>query len=488
MRARSGLAALLALAAVAMTACSGDLAPPAAEAPAAPAVRACAAPADDAPAGRLVAAYPDEPAAWLPALHGDAAAIDLAALWGLPLYAHDADGQLVPALVAGATPLGRTEDGWSVRLELCPGSWSDGEPVVAEDVVATVDALLAAGVTTPIVAARADGPDAVVTLAAEQARWQHALADLGPVLPAHVLADGGLEAFRDDVPVAGGPFALADVEPGLARRFVAHAGSPLGAPAVAELEVALVPRFELALGLAAEGRADVLLGHLALEGGPRIEGVEGIEGRVARGNTVLSWAWNATTTTTDAQRRAVVDGLDLTAFAEGLLTGDGRLVRSFVPAVEGPPVPPPQRLPDGLGELVVSTPRWHDLTSLVARGARDGLERRGATVRTATEEADLLARAPIGDATVRVRRLGAWPSLTALVDPTLSGLEAADLAPTVDGEAADLAAVAVWDLAAEVPLVEVGVAHAWRAGVTGVEPSGWPGIGFASARHWRPAA
>ncbi len=371
--------------------------------------------------GSIVAGYPDEPAAWHPAFHQDAASIDLAALWGLPLYAYDHAGQLRPGLLRSAIVEEVSTTRRTVRLTLCPGEWSDGMPVVAADVVATIEALRTSPspwLTAPVTTAVADGEDVVVTFEGAGGRWQHVLAELGPMLPAHVLADAGLDAYRDDVPVSGGSFQLTDVQPGESRTFGANAASPLGAPAQSDIQVVVVPRFELALGLLVEGRLDVSLGHLALEAGPRIDVVEDVDldGAVARGNTVLSWQWNpgAAITSVD-DRQDVQDGLDLTSFAEGLLEPEGSITRSFTTGVEGPPIPEPRRIANSLPELVVSAPRWHDLPSLVARGARDSLERRGMTIRTASDEADVIARQPLGDATIRIRRLGPWPSLSGLV-------------------------------------------------------------------------
>lgn len=491
MRAR-GTALALALLAGLLGACQGPIAPPTATL-ASPAVPdGCAAAREAAPSGNLTAAYPDEPAAWLPALGAEAAAVDLAALWGLPLYAHDEAGQLRPALVGEATVVGH-DDGLVVRLRLCAGSWSDGRAVVPDDVVATIDALRSSPSpwrVEPIAGARVDGQDVVVEFVGEPGRWQHVLADLGTVLPAHVLAEEGLEAWRDDVPVSGGPFRLEVTEPGLRRRFVAHPDSALGAPLLAAVDVLLVPRFELALGMLVEDRADVALGHLALEAGARIDAVDGIEGAVPRGNTLLTWRWNAEAAVTDESRRvAVQEALDLTSFAQGLLGDEGAMVRSFVPGVPGPAVVAPLTLPE-LPELLLTAPRWHDLPSLVARGARDGLERRGATIRTATDEADALARTPLGDATITVRRLGPWPSLAALLGGRALApeeaevLHAADQAATRGAPAVAAGQALVWALGVEVPLVEVGVAHAWRPELAGLRPSGWPGIGFASARDW----
>lgn len=443
------------------------------------------------PTGALRVGYPEEPVAYLPALAGDdAAALDLAAIWGLPLFDLDAAGQLRPRLVREAIVLGSGNGGWQVRLILCQGLWSDGLPVVADDVAATIDALraIAPDLTGAVTDAVVDGPDVIVTFESSSGRWQHALADLGPMLPAHVLADQGIEAFRQGIPVAGGAFALVDEEPGRSRSFAANPDSVLGPPRSASLELLVVPRFELALGLLVQDDLDVALGHLALEAGARIDDLDGIDGVAARGGTQLTWQWQPGSVVQDPSTRIqVAAAFNLEPFAEALLEGQGGVSGSFVAGATGPEARTRARL-DDVPELTVASPRWSESAGLVARAVRDGVERMGGTMRTASEESDVLLQSPLGDGHIIVRRLSPWPSLRWLArtaevaDP--SALRAADLA-VARGSAAVAAGLVAFDaLAIEVPLVELPVAHAWRVEVAGVDASGWPGIGFTSVTQW----
>lgn len=459
--------------------------------PLAGAARTCPGPSSPdavASTASMVAGYPDEPAAWHPAFHADAAAIDLSALWGLPLYHWDADGQLEPALVREAVELGERSGDWQVRLVLCSGVWSDGEPVVPDDVVATVEALRAtpaAALVAPIVGVEVDGPDVIVSFDRPGGRWQHVLADVGSVLPAHVLSVDGIEAWRTNIPVSGGSFRLSSVEPGRSRSFVAHPGSPLGAPVLQSLEVLVVPRFELALGLLDDGTLDVALGHLALEPEPRIDDIEGLEGDLGRGNTLVTWQWQPKAVVADVDVREQVEAaLDLVPFGEGLLDEQGTVTSSFVVGVEGPAGGDAVRL-ENLPEVVIASPRWHELTGLLARSTRDSLERAGMTARTASEELDVLSRAQLGDVHLVIRRLGPWPSLTWLGGGA-GGVELVDagFALSRSSEVVSVGQEVLGGLGVEVPLVEVGVAHAWADEVTGVEAHGWPGIGFTSASRW----
>ncbi|MFT5223512.1 MAG: hypothetical protein ACI867_001829 [Glaciecola sp.] len=446
------------------------------------------------PMGVLRVGYPDEPTVWLPAFADDVVADDLAALWGLPLFHFDESGQLRGALVHEAVVLGSGNGGWQVRLQLCPGTWSDGAPVVARDVTQTIAALRttpAADLVAPIVDAVVDGPDVVLSFAEASGRWQHVLAEVGPILPAHVLERDGIEAFRDSVPVAGGAFALDSVEPGLSRSFVAHPGSVLGSPRTQRIEVIVVPRFELAIGLLADGELDLSIGHLAFEAEQRLEAVDGLHGSTARGGTLLSWRWQPSSGVQDSSVRASVHNtFDLGPFAQGLLDDQGRTTNSFVAQAIGPARGAAATL-GNLPELVVAAPRWHEAPGLAARAVRDGIERVDGTVRTASEEADELVRRPLGDAHIVIRRLGPWPSLAHLAGSSLPAqgsvrerVLSADTAPWAGDLLVEDGLAALSELAIEVPLLELGVAHGWRDGVTGLVPSGWPGLGFANALHW----
>ncbi len=495
-RAWSSWVALLAFAGLA-GACGAESAsvPASSLADVQPLGRSCAVDApQDAPLDdTIVAAYPDEPAAFLPAMTDQAAAIDLAALWGLPLYDYDDDGQLRPRLLREAIVLGEGPGGWDVRLVLCDGTWSDGQPVVAGDIVATVQALRETDLASRLASVadvRVDGPDVVVSFAGRTPRWQHVLAELGTMLPAHVIGAEGLDAWRDGIPVSGGPWRLESAEPGLRWTFVAHEGSPLGAPTTRRLEVLLVPRFELALGLLDAGDVDVALGHLAIEVAARVEDVGGLSSADPIGGTLMTWQWQDGASIQDPTLRGqVVQSFDLEPFADGLLSAGG-VTSSWLPGQPGPDVEVAGRLPESVPELVVASARWHEIPSLVTRAVRDSIERRGGTVRTASDEADQLERAPLGDARVTIRRVGPWPSLAwwageaALPAEVTAAVEAADRAPSPAAPEVLAGQQALRPHAVEVPLVEVGVSHVWRPSLTGLVPSAWPGIGFTSATEW----
>lgn len=434
-------------------------------------------------------AYPDEPAPWYPRDATGTAATDLAALWGLPLYRVDSHGQLRPALAERATITpGEPGEPWVVEVELGEGSWSDGSPVTSVDVAATLRALRDAGIDVgPLESVQATDPRTVeLAFARPYARWPYLLAGGGSVLPAHVLADGGLEAFRDDVPVSGGPYELASWEPGLRATFVANPQSPLGAPSIGAVEVWFVAGFETALGLLDADRIDLLTGYLAVDPEPRVEELSGANLEATLGGTWALLAWSGAPV--DA-RRAVGDAIGLDEVAEAMFQGLGVPATSTVPGVEGPWNPAGGVSGVALREspLAIVVPKGQEATTLLGRAIDRQLRASGADVTLVT--GDDVARLE-GDAHLVVRRDVAWPGLAGRAgedaDPTLvARLADADGAATRSSPAALDAQIALRDAAVEIPLLRLAVTTVWRSGLDGVAASSWPGTALWNAADWQ---
>jgi hypothetical protein len=442
------------------------------------------------PSGEATVGVPAEPTAWIAPDADDVAADDLAALWGLPLYRVDASGRPVDALVAAEE---WEPDGRSVTLELAEGTWSDGTPVGADDVVATVEALRGTGLGHDL-----DVIAEVVTEGAQRVRfelhqptvrWPVLLGAVG-ILPAHVLADGGLEAAAA-LEVTGGPFRLADHESGLGASFVAHAGSPLGAPGLETLHVRYVPSYDVALELLDDGRLDVALGYLPIGAEDRA-GRLGLEAAAPVGGTWVALRWALDATVTAAQRRGVASALDVSEQVEGLGLGE----ELTVPLLEGPG--PERSAAEGdrgaAGEI-------EDVAgleaTLVARADEEALTLTGrlleAQIRAREGRLDLRrertpADVPVAreqDAALVVRRDLPRPDLAPDLDEDDHALaRSADAAPSAGDPAVVAALEAVAEQARLVPLYRPPVAHVWRGEVRGIEPSAWPGIGLSSAHRW----
>jgi hypothetical protein len=442
------------------------------------------------PSGEVTVGVPAEPTAWIVPDADDVAAADLAALWGLPLYRVDASGRPVDALVVAEA---WEPDGRSVTLELAEGTWSDGTPVGADDVVATVEALRGTGLGRDLdVVAEvvAEGSQRVrFELRQPTVRWPVLLGAVG-VLPAHVLADGGLDTAAT-LEVTGGPFRLAEHEPGLGASFVAHAGSPLGAPGLEALHVRYVPSYDVALELLDDGRLDVALGYLPIGAEDRAGRLR-LEAAAPVGGTWVALRWHPDATVTPAQRRGVANVLDVSEQVEGLALGE----ELSAPLLEAP------RAERSVGERDRGAAgEVEDVAgleaTLVVRADEEALTLTGrlleAQVRAREGRLDLRrertpADVPVAreqDASLVVRRDLPRPDLARDLDEDDHALaRSADAAPSAADPAVVAALDAVADQARVVSLYRPPVAHVWRGEVRGIEPSAWPGIGLSSAHRW----
>lgn len=438
------------------------------------------------PSGTIRVAYPDVPVTWSGLDERDTAALDLFALWGLPLFRVDHAGQLRPALGTAIAHPGDVE-GWAVDVDLAPGRWSDGSPVTPDDVVATARVLAEArpGEWADLEVSRVDDDTVRFAAPAPVGRWAHLLAGAPGVLPAAVLERDGLAAYATGAPVVGGWFRPTEVEPSRRLLFSAHGDGPLGAPRAAAIEVAIVPRYEAALGMVADGRADLVLGHLALNPVARATALEGVAAAAPVGGTWLGLEWQADggLAGDPESRRRVADAIDVRELVTGLLGPHGAAATSPVPGVDGPWTASggtrDARDITGSEELVLLVPRWHEALGFTARVVQRDVRAAGATTAIVGHESPVLLDPPEDvDVALRVRR--------SLPRPSLDGADhAVALGPedVVAGELADVFAAlrAREDVA---PLYRIGVAHAWREDLRGVRASSWPGLALWDAGRW----
>jgi hypothetical protein len=481
--------ALLSGVALAVLGCgrAAPLAPPAVEEPPrAQVTEARPAPLD--PTGELVVAVPAEPTAWIVPEGDDVAAADLAAVWGLPLYRLDAAGRVVRALAVADEV---SADGRSVTIDLGSGSWSDGTPVVADDVVATVEALrdTALGHELDVVAAVvAEGPQRVrFDLEQPTVRWPLLLGPTG-VLPAHVLREGGLDAAAR-LEVTGGPFRLGEHEPGLGATFAAHERSPLGPPGLAELQVRYVPSYDVALELLGDRRLDVALGYLAVGAVRRADRL-GLAAAAPVGGTWVALRWRDGGDVPAEQRRAVAGIVDVSEQVEGLALGE-ELSVPFL-AGRGEVDAPSAGLQGALEEvdavdatLVVRADE--ELLTLGGRLLEAQVRAREGRLQLRRERtpADVAVAREVG-ASLLVRRDPVRPDLARDLDASAHpAARAADAAPAVTDPAVAEALGSWFDEARVLPLYRPLVAHVWRREIVGMEPSAWPGLGFSSVTRWQ---
>lgn len=446
-----------------------------------------ASPPSTGPDGSVTVAYPDEPSTFLGVVGEEVATDDLAALWGLPLLRLDPAGQLRRGLVRDWEVRTEGSGSWVVRLDLLPGTWSDGSTVDAADVVATLGRHLSGGAPGfDVIQQVRPTPDGDVELvfAAPYAAWADLLVEAGSMLPSEQV-EAGLDGYVDGVPVSGGWFRLVEREPGLRMVFEAHPDGPLGAPALQRVEVLVSPSFEVALGLLEDGEADVALGHLPLNGVARAEEVDGVSATSPLGGTVVSLEFRAGGAlggdALAARRRGVAETVDVAELVEGLLGSNGAPVTSPWPLVDAAGEPPLGEVREGQS-FALLFPAGSEVLGFSARAVQRDLVSRGMTVDLVGEPAPRYAevRGEEGDVALVVRRTPRRPSLARWADTEVA--RTAGAAP-VDAADARRGLAAVADLARTAPLFRVGVLHAWTD-VQGLRPSAWVGAGFWNVGEW----
>lgn len=439
--------------------------------------------------GSVSVAYPSEPSAFLSLDGSDLAAEDLQALWGLPLLRLDEAGQVRRGLVEDWTVVGAVDGGWQVDLTLRAGAWTDGSPVEAGDVVATLAAArerAPARFGTVSDAEVVDERTVAVRFNAPHHAWADVLAEVGTVLPASTWAEG-VDGYADAVPVSGGWYEVTSYQPGLQVTFEAHGDGPLGPPRVERLEVWFTPRFETARGLLADGEVDVLLGYLALNGVARSTELEGVDANSPLGGTTVSLQFRPEGSLGGAdmaaRRRGVAETVDVGELVEGMLGPNGAPATSPWPDIPGPGDAPAGEVGEGQRFSMLS-PGDSEVLGFVARAIQRDLTARGMAVDLVAEPAPRYAEVldVERDVALVVRRTSRRPSLGPWVDD-VDVARAADAA-AVSSAAAEEGLRALADAARLAPLFRVGVLHAWR-GVDGVRPSSWRGAGFWNVGEWR---
>ena len=209
--------------------------------------------------------------------HPDAGNVDqtLAHLAFEPFYDLDPAGRTVPELVTDVPSVsngGLSADGRTIVYHLRPGlRWSDGVPLTAKDVLFTLHAILDPANPVPShegydLIDRADAPSALVVRFHLRRAWAPAVATFftygtSPqyVLPEHVLrAQAPLEraAFNAALTVGDGPYTFVSWTRGDRLTYAANPRYWRGAPAVARLDVRIVPDPQTNLTLLQSGALD----------------------------------------------------------------------------------------------------------------------------------------------------------------------------------------------------------------------------------------
>jgi MarR-like DNA-binding transcriptional regulator SgrR of sgrS sRNA len=324
------------------------------------------------------------------------------------------DGEVRPEL---ALSLDETASGARIRLR--EASWSDGRPITAHDVIASLKQARPPSGFARVRSAEARGPRTVV-VTGDVADWPLTLARGAPIVS---LRRG----------VYGGPFVLAQRTPGLElvlepnRRWW---GRSVG---LERVRVRHIASLDIMISLLKQGRLEVGATPAALNLSGRLEAA-GLNWAQALGWESV-WADFGAADVTDSERQNVVQALDLRRMATVFVSTLGRSIA------------PPTKAGAGarpLQELDIAAPRDDELLVLYQEAIYEQLKGAGIASELSAIESDefygsWLQANPVD---IALRRSTGVPG-------ALPGAGAADA----------------------LPLARVSTVLAWRPGIRGPRPN-----------------
>jgi ABC-type transport system substrate-binding protein len=330
------------------------------------------------------------------------------------LFRWDPAGTPVPYLAASLEP---TRAG--VRVHLAQFRWSDGSPITARDVVASIRRARPPSGFAEVRRARATDPRTVV-LTGSVDDWEGTLATAAFVLPE---GRAGRPGGR-----FGGPFVLAGLRRGLQVVYEPNSMWEGDGPFLERVKVQFVSGVGFLLELLERGDLGGAAVPSAVNLGDRLA-ARGLDHAEALGWESVYFDFGASGL--DARtRRAVVAAVDRDAMAEGIVRDDGRVSNTLHPA-PGPGGAEGEFDRAGRGSIagasvLLTGPGGDELIALTQRIAQRQLDNAGASVEIATAEPSavygegrgdpggikVLRSAGIpgaADPPAAVRRLVAWP-------------------------------------------------------------------------------
>jgi peptide/nickel transport system substrate-binding protein len=195
-----------------------------------------------------------------------------------PLWFIDHNLNAVPVIAAEIPSLengGLSEDGKTITIKLREdATWTDGEPITAQDVVFTYDMIMS-DQNTPSTrypyedklesVTATDGTTVVIQMKEPFAAWLATLfVNASSVLPEHILrpvfeADGTLDTadWNRNPTVTSGPYQFIEWESGSFMSFGAREDYFLGAPKIQNITVQFVPDDATVVASLVSGDADV---------------------------------------------------------------------------------------------------------------------------------------------------------------------------------------------------------------------------------------
>ncbi|MGH8994315.1 MAG: ABC transporter substrate-binding protein, partial [Acidimicrobiia bacterium] len=218
----------------------------------------------------------------------------------------------------------------AASFRLRPGArWSDGTEISAADVRFTLDTIRSGAWPGPVAgydrvtAVEGEGPSVRLVFDGPFPGWKRLFSGSDFVLPAHRLTGQDLaRVWKDGPDVAGGPFRLGPLTPGLdvvLQRNDAWWGD---GPRVEMLRVLVVPDVRTMEQLLAKGELDVAWPPASVNRVGRFRALDGVEVSVADpGGRLAALVANTETVALD-RRRAMLALPDRDRFVEALLDGE----------------------------------------------------------------------------------------------------------------------------------------------------------------------
>ncbi|MBA2274889.1 MAG: hypothetical protein H0W21_13465, partial [Actinobacteria bacterium] len=235
------------------------------------------------------------------------------------LFRFDPDGRPRAMLSRSAT---ETDSG--VEITLRRARWSNGRPITARDIVASVRRADPPSGLAAVSSARAVGGRRVELRGASM-HWRQTLATAAPILPGGGGGGGGVRPGR----VYGGPFQLSSFTPGLEAVYRPNPRWWGAEPRSDRIRVQFVQDLEIMLALLRSGRLDGAAPPSSVNLGQRLDSM-GIEHSAALGWESL-WFDLQGAQLNDSGRAGVARAIDRLALERGFVRTHGRLATTLHP-------------------------------------------------------------------------------------------------------------------------------------------------------------
>jgi ABC-type transport system substrate-binding protein len=320
-------------------------------------------------------------------------------------------------------------DGTSATFSFRTGAhWSDSAPITADDLRFTLDTVRGGAWPGPragydrLTAVEGDGSSVTFRFAGPFPGWRRLFSGADFVLPAHRLAGRDLRAeWKQGPDVAGGPFRLGPVTPGLSARLERNDGwwgGPVKSPAI---EVLVVPDVRTMEQLLGRRELDIAWPPVTSNRIGRYRALAGVEVSVAEPGGAFESLVANTTTVPVARRLAYLGLANRDRFVDVLLAGEGDRAVSLAGPVAGAAAGAATWATAGLESTAatlkgapVSTLVADDedeLSPLVGRVLQQGVQPSGATLELKSDESSTVDGTwlPDGRFDLALVRTVAWP-------------------------------------------------------------------------------